>query len=554
MRLFRKTPDGLALSVIGACIAIYLISAALSMIAAPQGEPWIKFLFEPSLETLIDMGIGGSLPLRHLNIWSLITSTYLHADIAHIVLNMLCLIEFFPVVTQQYGKAKTFVIYTVAGVAGALLSAATGEIYGLGASGGVLGLYGAMIAYGIRGDHPARWAPVKAELLWVLANFAFGLTIAENISNAAHFGGLLGGIAAGLVIGPSKGETTPFFRSKATLACVALVGACLAVNLSQGAWATYLAAKDRPTYDARLVTRRAAEEDETVRQSPHDATALLARANRSYSRKDWEAALKDLDAAADIDPSFEALYTKASSLYMLTRFEEALKVYDTMVEKFPPNISVHYYRADVRKRLEDAAAAEGDYREIARLEPENAEEFQMRGTAFEALGSPDDALEDYNRSIELDGSVANPYLARGYLMSTRAEYQGALADYDKALALAPQDPPFYLSRAFVFIGLRQYEKAIEDYTLAIDQGTKNPEAWNGRAWAYFNLGRHREALVDVEKSLAIRPDYTAAIGTRAHIFEATGERDKAIAGYRAVLEKDPTSDTSREGLQRLGAL
>lgn len=554
MRLFRKPVDDLALSVVGVCTAIYLLSAAFSIVAAPPTEPWIKFLFEPSLETLIDMGIGGSLPLRQLDIWSLITSTYLHADIVHIGLNAMCLLAFFPVVTRQYGKAKGFVIYTAAGIAGSLLSAATGEVYSLGASGGVVGLYGAMIAYGISSDDPARWAPVKAELLWVAANFAFGLTLSDSISNAGHFGGLLGGLAAGLLIGPAKGETTDFFRSKAALACMALVGAFLAVSLSQGAWATYLSVKDRPAYDARLATRRAVELDEMIRKSPNDATTLLARANQSYARKDWEAALKDLDAAAEIEPTFEALYFKAASLYMLARYDEALEAYDVVVEKFPPNISVLYYRADTRKRLDNTPGAESDYRDISELAPANAEEFHMQATAFQALGKLDEALEDYNRSIELDGSVADTYLARGYLMAVRADYKGAVADYDKALALAPQDASFYISRGFAFIGIQQYEKAIEDYTLAIDKGVKDPEAWNGRAWAYFNLGRQQEAMADVEKSLAIAPDYMAAIGTRAHIFEATGEREKAIAGYRTVLEKDPANKTSREGLQRLGAL
>lgn len=553
MRLFRKPTDELAWFVVGTCAAIYLLSAGLSMVAAPAGEPWVRFLFEPSQETLVDMGMGGSLPLHQLNIWSLITSTYLHLDILHIVLNALCLFAFFPVVSQQYGKAKTFVIYTAAGIAGALLSAATGEMYSLGASGGVLGLYGAMVAYGFRSDDPARWAPVKAELLWVLANFAFGVTLSENISNAGHLGGLIGGLAAGLVLGPAKGETTPFFRSKAALACMALVGAFLAVNLSQGAWATYLAAENRSAYDTRLTARRAAELDEKIRQSPNDAASLLVRANQSYSRQDWEAALQDLNTAADIDPSFETFYFKASSLFMLSRFNEAIKVYDLLVEKDSTNIPARYYRADAQQRLNDTASAENGYRDIIELEPANAEEFHMRATAFQALGKTDEALADYNHSIELDGSVASVHLARGSLLASRADYEGAISDYDQALALEPESPLTHLFRAFAFSRMDLYQKAIEDYSAAIDGGVNQAPAWNGRAWSYYNLGRHQEALADVEKSLLIAPDYVTALDTRGHILEATGQRDKAIADYRAVLAKEPDTPTSQQGLARLKA-
>ncbi len=519
MRLFRKPTDELAWSVVGACAAIYLLSAGLSMVAAPAGEPWVRFLFEPSQETLVDMGMGGSLPLHQLNIWSLITSTYLHLDILHIVLNALCLFAFFPVVSQQYGKAKTFVIYTAAGIAGALLSAATGEMYSLGASGGVLGLYGAMVAYGFRSDDPARWAPVKAELLWVLANFAFGVTLSENISNAGHLGGLIGGLAAGLVLGPAKGETTPFFRSKAALACMALVGVFLAVNLSQGAWATYLAAENRSAYDARLTARRAAELDEKIRQSPNDAAAFSARGNQRFSMNDWTGALQDFEAAAAIDPSSANLYSKASALYNLRRYDDAIKLYDTILDREPTDIGSLFYRAGAQQQKSDTQAAMRDYREIIKIDPTDAMGYMMRATAFKILDDLDEAVKDYDLSLEL----------------------------------APQEASTYLARAGAYIMMQQYEKAIEDYTSAIDYGIKDAEAWNGRAWAYFNLGRQQEGLVDVEHSLSMAPDYMAAIGTRAHILEAMGEREKAIAGYRTVLEKDPTSSTSREGLQRLGA-
>ncbi|WP_425352905.1 rhomboid family intramembrane serine protease [Agrobacterium bohemicum] len=499
------------------------------------------------------MGIGGSLPLRQLDIWSLITSTYLHADIVHIGLNAMCLFAFFPVVTRQYGKAKGFVIYTAAGIAGSLLSAATGEVYSLGASGGVVGLYGAMVAYGISSDDPARWAPVKAEALWVAANFAFGLTLSDSISNAGHFGGLLGGLAAGLLIGPAKGETTAFFRSKASLTCMALVGAFLAVSLSQGAWATYLAVKDRPAYDARLAARRAVELDEMIRKSPNDAASLLARANQSYSRKDWNAALTDLDAAVSIDPTFEALYFKASSLYMLARYDEALRVYDTLVQRFEPRIPVHYFRAATQEQLGNPEDAKSDYNEIITLEPTDADEFQMRATVFGLLGKMDEALEDYNRSIELDGSIAGVHLDRGSLLATRAQYENAIADYDQALLLEPQSTRARLLRAEAFTNMSQYQKSIEDYTDAIDNGVNDSTAWNGRAWAYYKLGQQAQALADVEKSLALAPEYSAALDTRGHILEATGQRDKAIADYRAALSKDAKNTSSLEGLARLNA-
>lgn len=450
MGLFKRTSNDLAWGVVGACVAMYLVSAALSAITAPPGEAPIQYLFEPSTETLIGMGIGGSLPFHNHEFWTLITSTYLHANIIHILFNCLCLLSFFPIITQQFGKAKGFAIYTIAGIAGSLVSAFSGEIYSLGASGGVLGLYGAMIAYGIRGDHPARWAPVKDELLWAILTFAIGLSGVVNVSNAGHFGGLVGGLAAGLILGPLKGEQKSPYRSRLALGFMALTALSLAVGLSLAARETYFALNDRTAYDTLIADRRNTEVDESIRQEPGAANLRAERGLRRYQAGDQEGALADFSAAVDLDPSIDNLGFKAGTLYNLKRYDEALKVYDDILKAQPDNMTALFYRAGV--------------------------------------------FSDTNR----------------------------------------------------------FQNAAEDYSHIIDKGAANAETWNGRAWSYFQLSQLNVALADVEKALALKPDYAAALDTRAHIFEAMGERDKAIADYRAALLKDPSNTVSRDALNRMG--
>lgn len=64
-------------------------------------------------------------------------------------------------------------------------------------------------------------------------------------------------------------------------------------------------------------------------------------------------------------------------------------------------------------------------------------------------------------------------------------------------------------------------------------------------------------LQDVEQSLALRPNSVNALDTRAHIFEALGRRDEAIADFRqalSVAQSDQALQSSSvSGLERLGA-
>ena len=116
---------------------------------------------------------------------------------------------------------------------------------------------------------------------------------------------------------------------------------------------------------------------------------------------------------------------------------------------------------------------------------------------------------------------------------------------------------YYNNRAIAYIRLNQYDFAIKDFTQAIAK--HSPDSfYNGdlyyidRAWAYHLKGEDAQALPDANKAVAMRPDDPDFIEARAEIYEKLGQRDKAIADYRASLKLDPKKDGSKQGLKRLG--
>jgi tetratricopeptide (TPR) repeat protein len=79
---------------------------------------------------------------------------------------------------------------------------------------------------------------------------------------------------------------------------------------------------------------------------------------------------------------------------------------------------------------------------------------------------------------------------------------------------------------------------------------------NGRAWAHFVLGDLEPARADADRAIALAPDDASGYGTRAHILEALGHTDAAIADFRAALARHPTEHVekrAREALIRLGS-
>lgn len=129
--------------------------------------------------------------------YRLLTSTFLHGGILHLVLNMYSLYVLGQVLLERIASWKFLFVYLVAGVFGSIFSFLLNNSISIGASGAVFGLVGLIMAIGIKD----RNRPL-VNSVWqiVLINVAFGLLNYQTIDNWAHLGGFISGILLGFVL------------------------------------------------------------------------------------------------------------------------------------------------------------------------------------------------------------------------------------------------------------------------------------------------------------------------------------------------------------------
>lgn len=137
--------------------------------------------------------------------WRLGSALFLHFGLFHLAMNMFSLWDGGRLVERMYGSARFVLIYFCSGLSGNLLSLVTqgdGAISG-GASGAIFGVYGALMVFLWRERanlHPAefKWLFWGA-VIFSIVTIVLGLQI-TGIDNAAHIGGLLGGILTGAAL------------------------------------------------------------------------------------------------------------------------------------------------------------------------------------------------------------------------------------------------------------------------------------------------------------------------------------------------------------------
>src|SRR5260370_3172709 len=131
------------------------------------------------------------------------TAMCLPCGLSHIGFNMMELMQLGPALEELYGSSRYFFLYIFTGAFGFLVSSILGT-YSLGASGGLLGLVGAMLAVTTKRGG-AYMRELRSRLISsVVFLFVLGF-MGMGIDNKAH----LAGLASGFVLGKIFADRQP---------------------------------------------------------------------------------------------------------------------------------------------------------------------------------------------------------------------------------------------------------------------------------------------------------------------------------------------------------
>jgi len=181
-------------------------------------------------QTLLDFGAKyRTAILGYGQWWRLVTAGFLHGGLLHIGMNSWVLFDLGAQVEETYGAARLIVIYFLATVLGFLLSTFWTVALSVGASAGIMGLLGAMIALGVRNRHTAAGSAVQGMYIrWAAYILILGVLPGLHIDNAAHIGGLVAGFAVAYLAGAPRIDSSTVERIWRALAglCVTITAGC----------------------------------------------------------------------------------------------------------------------------------------------------------------------------------------------------------------------------------------------------------------------------------------------------------------------------------------
>ena len=188
---FLKPKDGFFITpiIIYANLLIFLIMVL-------SGFGFVSF----NTTDLLNLGANYRPAIINGEWWRLLTSTFLHGGLMHVVANMYGLFFVGIFLEPILGKSKYLIAYLLSGI---LASCSSIWWYdstvSVGASGAIFGLYGLFLAFLLTKIFSPNFSKVFLSSILIFIGFNLLMGLTGGIDNAAHIGGLLSGFLIGII-------------------------------------------------------------------------------------------------------------------------------------------------------------------------------------------------------------------------------------------------------------------------------------------------------------------------------------------------------------------
>lgn len=427
--------------------------------------------------------------------WRLLTSAFVHVSIFHLAVNMFVLWDVGRYVERLGGVLRFLTIYLFCAV-GASLFSLLAHPYQIsaGASGAVLGLWGAFLSFFINNQSTLpkrliistmRFVPVFVFIAVVTGTFI------PDVDNAAHAGGFIVGMFCGIFL---------------------------------------LRPANRPAKLAVTVS------------------SFMAMAGLLFT-------LYRIDQMRPFD--FDHQYERDRAMDLIERHDrrQALALINKNIASNPNAVDGYVTRVYIFERNENWQGAENDATKILQLGGPKPVAYSLRAQARLGKGDYANALADAQEAIKLSPKLSKPYLVRIQAKEWLGLYDQALTDATVGSSPPLSEGILQRLRGEIYWLRGDYEKAKEKLDNAVNTGEINEQALATRAQFLLSRRDYLLAAQDAAKVLSLagldnsHAAYAAVLEALSR--RGAGEAEKARQVVQRVLPR--TDDAWQKKLLEFAA-
>ncbi len=294
--------------------------------------------------------------------------------------------------------------------------------------------------------------------------------------------------------------------------------------------------------------------EKALAKDPKNVPATLLLGNAMAGLKDFEGAVKELEEAAQLDPSASAAYTSLGAVLQLQKGTrpQAEAAFRKAVEIAPNTAATHLSLAQYLMGTGAVKEAESELVKAHEVEPKNVLASRALAALYAATNRPTDA-EKYLKLL----AAADTSAGRASTM-TLAEFYISTQRYDEALGLlkpllAQREATVAAQTRIAFIEFVQNKKAeaYKSIDAVLAKEPRNPMALLTKSRFLVADKKLEDALTLAKQAAAADPSFTAAHYLAGSIHATLGHRNEAVDAFNEVIRLNPRASAAQTQLARL---
>lgn len=355
-----------------------------------------------------------------------------------------------------------------------------------------------------------------------------------------------------------------------------------AVHMAPKYYKTWLA---RAKLKSLMNDRAGALEDvaQAVGISPDNEGALVLQAELFYGEGRTDKAKENIDLVFRGTPTMQTAYYLRAAVLVDKEPEEALKLVNSAIERFPKYATLYDLRALLRAQKQDYAGAEADYTESLRLCPSFVS-YMWRGSIYAQTDKWKEAADDFAQALQRSSGTPDPLLvvraAYAYAhvgrfaeveklldkalaaeprnaklqmiyaltMRTMKKPNEAINAISRAVELDPENFDYALQKADWLLDEKRYKEADVAYDYLIKHFPNKPTGYDGQAWLARLRNDWPQVVALSTEAIKRKGDNAQYYALRAFGLRGLGQDDQAISDLDkaiALSGKNPNDYVSR---------
>jgi len=230
--------------------------------------------------------------------------------------------------------------------------------------------------------------------------------------------------------------------------------------------------------------------------------------------------------------SVERTLIKAKSLSKKGEINNAIKLFQSVLVKFPKNIRaqealqnltethdvtnnknipqleldnlINLYQGEKIKTFLSEAE------KVLKQYPDAFMVWNLLGIVEAKIGRVCEATKAFKKVVELNPSFTEGYNNLGNILNEQGQFDEAIVSFENALSIKPELAEPHNNIGNIFKNQGKFQNAIDSYKKAIFMRPNYTDAYNNMGVAYQNIGQLYNAVDAFKKAILLEPNYTEA--------------------------------------------